>query len=196
MKGENTATTTETSIAAATAVLEEGVDFTVTCDRPSIIDRIRYRTFRGAIRRTFVIYPIKLGTLLRISKLLLSMKTVSPDKQGLGDFAASAITDNTGIMVEIAALAIVNDNRKTPKSLIRYLDRNLSARELRTLIDIVMLQMDIVDFFGCMVSMKSLNLFGTMNQETATSGEQSEALSNTSASDGTKSSGEEAGRTS
>lgn len=183
---------------AAAAITEDGIDFTVVDPHPSIIDRIRHWTLRGPVRHRFVIKPITLGTLVRISRLLLSITDEDPTRSAL-DYATSSIVANKDVLVEIAALAITNTEAMPPRSLNRLLDRSLTGPELRTLMDATIAQMGILDFFGCMVSVKGMNVLTkakTATQAPETSGEPSEASKSTSGSDGAKSCGAEAGKTS
>ncbi len=181
---------------AAGTVLEEGVDFTVVCTRPSLIDRIRNRTLTGPVRRNFVITPIKLGALLQISRLILDTKVEDATDRGAFEYAAQAIVENKDILVEIAAFAITNGRSRPSRQLVKYLDDNLTAGELRQIVNAVLAQMGIQDFFGCMVSIRGMNMLGTKRPANQTSGEPSEALSSTSDSAGMTSCGDEAGPTS
>lgn len=132
-------------------ILQDGVDFEVTNHRKK--------------PRKFIIYPINLGTLFNISKIILTMKDIeSLDGDDLFVIGVKNIADNKDKMLEITALAIMNRRIVTPLGrlkkwrLKRYLDNNLSAGELLKLVSLVIAQMDVQDFLASFVSVKRLNL--------------------------------------
>jgi hypothetical protein len=130
-------------------ILQEGVDFEVTAGKKS---------------RKFIIYPINLGTLFNISKIILTMKELeSSGNQDLFAAGIKNIVENKDKMLEVVSLAILN-RRLTLWAqflkwlLIRFLNKNLNAQELFRLVQLVILQMDVTDFLASFVSVRRLNL--------------------------------------
>lgn len=187
---------------AANALLERGIEFDVTVDRLGPLHRI------GLLpkKRTFTIYPIKLGALAQIAKIINSMP--KPDISATSaispvDAAVAHIITHQEPLISIAVFAIQNresDPWYWPFStflLERYIRANLSANDLLTLFSIVTQQMGCTDFLASILSVGRLNVMTRKQTEgiTSISGKQSEASLNTSDLTGTKSCGDEAGKT-
>lgn len=181
------------------AILEKGVDFNVVITHPTVIERIGIRLGIVTKKRTFYIHPLCLGTLLKVAKLVLDidgsvLETAGDDLHNVG---IESIVNHKDAMVMIVALAIINEDRNPPDRLIRFLNRNLTVRDLMRLLILVIRQMEVKDFLACMVSAKNMNLLeaarkrnGKSRPEDITiSGKPSAASSSTIGSDGGKSSG-------
>lgn len=175
------------------AILEKGVDFTVTVAKPTILHRL------GLLRkeRRFVIKPLHPGTLLRISRLILDMDIDVLRDAGDDLFSKGvlSIDKHMDTMVKIIAHAIENAENEPSHRLMKYLRENLTVSEMLKIIILVTRQMDVKDFLACMVSIRNLNLFETkkestpQNQTGSIHGRLSEASLNTLESDGTTPSG-------
>lgn len=189
----------EIQVNAAKAILEQGIEFDVTVNIPTILHRIGLLK----LRKTFKIYPIKLGALLQIAKEINSISIDFKDDETVIEATIETIINNKDKLVKVAAIAILN--RKCSKYRIyflhKYLDRNLSASELLKIYNLVTQQMGITDFLASILSVKGMNIMKTKaNQSketegnTSISGKQSDRSLNTSDSDGKKSSGDEVGK--
>jgi len=177
----------ETIQSAVDTMLEKGVDFRVTVDRPNLLHRL------GLLQteKIFVIYPIKLCAVLEISRRLQDMegeKVNMEDGQDILRAGIDSIVKNHNVLIDVLAIAIHNQKGKPPGSLRRFLDANLTTQEALRLLALVVQQMSISDFLACMVSIKRVDMMGAGS----TSGESSGESLNTSGSPGTKSSTNEA----
>jgi hypothetical protein len=149
-------------------ILQDGVDFEITSNRKSLFSR-------KPVSRKFIVYPIKLGVLFYISKIILSMKEMEPaDGENLFAAGIKNITENKDKMIEIVALGIVNQRlslwtRLRKWRLARYIDKNLSAQELLRLVKLVIMQMDVTNFLASFVSVKRLNLMEATKKKATTS---------------------------
>lgn len=142
-------------------LLQEGVDFEVTVKNKTFLHRFKL----APISRKFIVYPINLGTLLIISKVIMTMTEINAlDNEDLFAVGIRNIMENKDKMVEVIALAILNRKTNTAVTklkkwwLVRYLDNNLDPRELLQLVNLVIAQMDVTDFLASFVSIKRLNL--------------------------------------
>jgi len=176
---------------AVDAMLQEGRDISIAIIKPTISERIR-----KIKERKFTIYPSTLGTMLRISRLLLDLELEEiseddPDHRLL-EAGLLAVVNNMDKAVKIIAYAISNDIKEPPAELVRFLERNLTAKDTFQILQIVIDKMDIKDFFAFTASVKGMNLMAGRS----TTGKQSEELSNTSDSEEMKSSGDGPGKTS
>ena len=147
-------------------ILQEGVDFEVTAGKKS---------------RKFIIYPINLGTLFNISKIILTMKELELPEGDVFAIGIKNIVENKDKMIKVVALGIMNQ-KLTPWMqfkkwlIVRYLDRNLTAQELLRLVQLIILQMDVTDFLASFVSIRRLNLVEAKSKgNTSTTGKSSAA---------------------
>ena len=155
---------------AIDSILEKGVDFTITIQNKGILNKLNLIP----TERKFVIYPIKMGTLLKISKILLDLDTdelvgamKNEDKEiNLLDLGAKNIIENKDKLIKMIAYGIVNSEREPPKSLIRFLNENLTAKEGLKLMTLIVQQMDVNPFLASLVSIKGMNLLQTKKKAT------------------------------
>jgi hypothetical protein len=152
---------------ALQTVLQQGVDFEVTYNRTSRIRRILHLP----VAKKFVIYPIHLGTLMRISSLILAIEREDEPTGGdYFEYGLQTIVKNKDAMVKIAVHAVMNSpctsglEKFRAWMLRRFLDRNLSARDLLQIIALVIAQMDVTDFLASIVSIRRASIVGTIKK--------------------------------
>jgi hypothetical protein len=160
-------------------ILQSGVDFNVTIENPGILRRM------GILKkyRSFVIYPLNLGTMDRISTMIMEANLSGLDKvtdeeemekANYGHVVMSTVLNNIkgnkGVLAGIIAAAIVNRNpdvrnhwiaywRKRKEEGIRqFLIWNLTAGEMRKLTQLVIRQMDITPFLSSLVSIRGISV--------------------------------------
>ena len=155
---------------AIDSILEKGVDFTITIQNKNILHKLNLIP----AERKFIIFPIRMGTLLKISKILLDLDTdelvgamKDENKEiNLLDLGAKNIIENKDKMIKMIAYGIVNSEKEPPKSLIRFLNENLTAKEGLKLMTLIVQQMDVNPFLASLVSIKGMNLLRTKKEAT------------------------------
>ena len=155
---------------AIDSILEKGIDFTITVQNKNIFHKLNLTPSK----RKFVIYPIKMGTLLKISEILLDLDTgelvgamKNEEKEiNLLDLGAKNIIENKDKWIRMIAYGIVNSEREPSKNLIKFLNENLTAKEGFKLMTVVVQQMDVNPFLASLVSIKGMNLLQTKKKET------------------------------
>jgi len=155
---------------AIDSILEKGVDFTIKIQKKNILHE--YHLIPS--ERKFVIYPIKMGTLLKISEILLDLNTdelvgamKDENKEiNLLDLGAKNIIENKDKLIKMIAYGIVNSEKEPPQSLIRFLNENLTAKEGLKLMTLIVQQMDVNPFLASLVSIKGMNLLQTKKKAT------------------------------
>lgn len=155
---------------AVDSILEKGIDFTITVHNKNIFNKLNLLP----TERKFIIYPIKMGTLLKISKILLDLDTdelvgamKNEDKEiNLLDLGAKNIIENKDKMIKMIAYGIVNSEKEPSKRLIKFLNENLTAKEGLKLMTVIVQQMDVNPFLASLVSIKGMNLLQTRKKET------------------------------
>jgi len=158
---------------AVDTILEKGIDFTITVQNTNILHKLKLLP----TKRKFVIRPITMGTLLKISKILLGMdaseltNAMKGTDKGINflDLGAKNIVENKDKLIQMVAYGIVNQEKEPPKRLIKFLNENLTAKEALKLLTAIIQQMNINPFLASLISMKGINLLET--KEAATHGE-------------------------
>ncbi|MBA7584903.1 hypothetical protein ES708_26869 [subsurface metagenome] len=155
---------------AIDSILGKGVDFKITVQKKNILHKLNLTPSE----RKFVIFPIKMGTLLKISKILLDLDAdelvgamKSEGKEiNLLDLGAKNIIENKDKLIKMIAYGIVNSEKEPSKNLIKFLNENLTAKEGFKLMTVVIQQMDVNPFLASLVSIKGMNLLRTKKEAT------------------------------
>lgn len=156
----------ESNIDEIDVILQKGVDFNVTVVRKNLLQRLHIIPSE----KKFIIYPIVYGTLLKISKLLKEIDSKSLENLKAKDNiilkGIDSIIENKDRIMKIIAYAIENRDREPPKRLVKFLNRNLTAKEGLQILILVTKQMGIDFFFASIISLKGINPLGKMKSTT------------------------------
>lgn len=112
----------------------------------------------AANTREFEIRPVKLGSLVKISRILLGIS------DGVLVFANplastyDAVVKHHRDIATIIAIAIVNREKDPPESLVRCIINNFSTKDILRCLAIVLRQMDITNFTQSIISVRGMNL--------------------------------------
>jgi hypothetical protein len=178
MQGEKaeTETTDTTSTIRNTidSVLEKGVDFTIKVQKQNILHKLHILP----TERQFVIYPLNMGTVLKISEILFDLNTDeldeplnNPDKEKDKQFnfleaGVNQIIENKDKVIKIIAYGITNSKKEPSRQLVNFLDNNLNAKEGLKLVTLIVQQMNVSPFLASLVSLKGMNLMKMKKRET------------------------------
>ena len=154
---------------AIDSILEKGVDFTITTTNRNIFHKLHLTP----TERKFVIYPIKMGALLKISKILLDLDTDEltevmkhEEKEvNILDLGAKNIIENKDKLIRMIAYGITNSEKEPSKRLIKFLNDNLTAKEGLKIMTLIVQQMDVSPFLASLISIKGMNLLQTKKKE-------------------------------
>jgi len=173
-------------------ILQKGVDFSITVKDKNLFHKLKV----VKDKRDYIIYPISFGVLFQIASLLFEMsKDTLEEGMDNADFIQAgikSIVENQEKMVRAIGYALNNKDSEPPKSLLKFLNRNLLPKEALQIFNIVVQQMNMQDFLALMRSLGGINILAASQ----ITGELSEELSNTSESPTTTSSGSTVGETS
>lgn len=144
---------------------QEGVDFYITVNNCNILHRL------GLLpkKQKFVIYPINLGTVLKISKILIDINAKElenlkeNDEINLLDTGVKNIVENKDKLVKIAAYGILNRKKEPSQRFFHFLDDNLISQELLQIMILIINKMDITPFCSATVLVKGINLLSKEN---------------------------------
>lgn len=174
-KAETESTDTTSTIRnTIDSVLEKGVDFTIKVQKQNILHKLHILP----TERQFVIYPLNMGTVLKISEILFDLNTDeldeplnNPDKEKDKQFnfleaGVNQIIENKDKVIKIIAYGITNSKKEPSRQLINFLDNNLNAKEGLKLVTLIVQQMNVSPFLASLVSLKGMNLMKMKKRET------------------------------
>lgn len=122
-------------------------------------------------KRKFLIRPLKLGSLYRISLLVLK---IDPDALKNKDYldAAYKLMKHTTTVAKIVAVAVTNQEKPPDKELVKFMLFNLVPSELQQLLTFVLVQLHITDFTVSITSIRSLNILEDQDASVRSADEQ------------------------
>lgn len=116
-------------------------------------------------QRTFILKPLTLGTLLRVSKVLLKIDTHTFNSETFLDSSYKLMAQHSRRVAHILALAVTNSRAHPDKSLIRFFLYNLKPDELMALLTLVLQAMRINSFMNGLILARGLNLIAAQKKE-------------------------------
>jgi hypothetical protein len=163
------------------AIMQEPIEVRVTINRLNLLHRI------GILKkeRKFILRPLYLGTLLRISKVVFDIKDIQEEGElkdiNLVAKALEMALMNTDKLIDVIALAITNNKILPDKKLKKFLMENLDAQQAFQLVTMISAQINVLSFINSIILIKRVSL---INQgEIIAPGESQEESKNTSGSD-------------
>ena len=110
-------------------------------------------------KRTYNIKPATLGTMIRISKLLLEIEIESLKTNTSALDANYKLYDQHGEhLAQVVAIAIQNNKEQPDKKLVRFLQNNLTGKELFSITQVVVKQLDVLSFMSTIISIRGVSL--------------------------------------
>lgn len=148
----------------ADAILQNSV--TVTVDTPARTwwERLLVRVGLRKEQRVFHVKPLVLGSLIRVSKLLLSIDNSQFTSERINrrseflNLGYGLAEQHGQHMARIVAIAVTNEQKEPSDSLVNFFLHHLTATELQRVFGIVMQQMEIQNFIVSIISARGLNV--------------------------------------
>lgn len=113
-------------------------------------------------KRKYAIAPQCTGSLIKISKVLLSINfDASVLKSGIGDYFQAGfkhMAEDGEKMARIIAYAIVNRKSDPPRKLIDLILDNFTSAELASTVSIVLAKMEVKSFMNSIILVRGMNL--------------------------------------
>jgi hypothetical protein len=110
------------------------------------------------IKQRYEIRPIYLGSLVKISELLLKIEDGVLDSNNPLGTTYMVATKHSEDLARIIAIAIVNREKDPPESLVRRIKHNFTCTDLVKCLEIVLQQMNITGFMRSIISVRGMNL--------------------------------------
>lgn len=154
----------------ADAILQKPVTITIHTPAENWKERMLARLGLRKEERVFEVRPLVLGSLIRISELLLSIdkKLITQDKlEDKPEFlnlSFGLMQKHSRQMAEAVAVAVTNQKKEPPSSLVDFFLYNLTTNELLEVFMVVVQQMNVSGFINCIISIRGINVM-EMNPE-------------------------------
>lgn len=136
-------------------VLQEGIDFYVDVNSPGLLRRL------GILPKSkhLIVNPIVMGSLIKISRILLEIEYVDKVKQDdLFDVSIDAMATHTERILDVIVLAIHNSKPAPKPGLKRFLRKNMTPIEMLQILALVIKQMQVSPFVSSIISIKGMSL--------------------------------------
>jgi hypothetical protein len=148
-------------------ILEKVADTVL--EKPVVIEvDVAGTWYKKAHKATFELKPINLGSLIKISKLLLSIDDKINSQDWLNS-SYSTMEKHGYSIAKVIAIAIHNRKSDPPASLVNLVLHNFTSKELLSTLAIVLKQMGVSHFISSIVSMKGLNILEASPKEQGSS---------------------------
>lgn len=161
--------------AVADTLLEEPTRIEVDIINPRWWEKIGIKLGFIRPKKIFLVKPAALGTMIRISKLLLNVDTSIYNTGTVLSSNYEMLVKHGDDIIEAFAVAISNSKYGPPNSLISFLKDNMVSEDLPKISKVVVSQLNVSPFMNTIILMR-----GRMSllkpEEKIASGEQSEAL--------------------
>lgn len=111
--------------------------------------------------RVFLLKPLYLGTLIRISQLVLSLEIKLPESGSSSNLLESnykAVSEHGHTLARIVAIAIQNTEKEPSDRMIRFIVNNFTSQELVGVLTLILLKMDLKNFMTSIISVRGLNV--------------------------------------
>ena len=145
---------TEVLKKASDAILEKGIDFTISVANPNILHKLIPKYF--PLEKKFIVKPLYYGTTIRMSKIIVQIGRIEKINnhvvEGIEIMARCA-----DLMIDVIAIALINSKKEPSKRLKNFLKYNLTHIETKELLNIVAVQMRTVEFLQSIILIKGLN---------------------------------------
>ncbi|HEV7333240.1 MAG TPA: hypothetical protein VGN63_19550 [Flavisolibacter sp.] len=155
---------------AADSLLHEGVTITVDVKPVDKIESALQRIGWMPKKRSFTIKPLVLGSLVRISKLMLSIDKDAINKDSIQD-RFKLFNTNYELMekhsrqiAEVIAVAVTNTKAAPSRETVEFFLYNLTPQDLMRVLTIVLQQIDVESFTASIISMRGLSVIETNPQ--------------------------------
>jgi hypothetical protein len=154
----------------ADAILQKPVTISIDTPADNWKQRILVKLRLRKEKRVFEVRPLVLGSLIRISELLLSIDKQSitqeklEDKQQFLSLNFELMRKHSRQMAEVVAIAVTNEKKEPDNTLTDFFLYHLTPGELLEVFMVIVQQMNVSGFINCIISIRGINVM-EMNPE-------------------------------
>jgi len=164
---------------ASDAILETGIDFTITVANPNILHKLKILP----TEKKFIVKPLFYGTTIKMSKIIIQIDKLEQVDNHIVE-GIEYMAKYADMMVDVVAIALTNSKRNPSRALKNFIKNNLTAIEVFKLLNIVAVQMRTIEYLQSIILIKGMNQMENLTKNkvtgapqtsnTETSGEQSD----------------------
>ena len=145
----------------ADALTEKSIGITITTNERHWLKR----WFSKKVH-VFELRPLSLGTMIKISRILVSIpEGLFDGKPNLKQLAASTVVEHGEQLAQMIALALVNRKEDPPVSMVNLILHNMTASDILGVCQAVFTQMDTHSFLRSIISIRGINMLTEMNPQ-------------------------------
>lgn len=138
---------------AAEALTQKGEEITIVVDDRDIWHKLKLKP----TKKTFIIRPLSLATLQRISSSLLELG-FDMNANNMWEESLKAMNGSSVALAQIIALVIWNKKQLPPRWLFEMIYYNVSPDEMFEILVVVLKQMKVKDFITSIMSVRGMSL--------------------------------------
>jgi hypothetical protein len=142
----------------ADTVLDEPVVLTVDVRPQSRLHALLMKWKLLPEKKVFQVRPICMGSLIRISRLILSIDAGKVDFKNMLESNYRFVDQYAETAAQVIAIAITNSKQKPSGRLVKFILHNFSSSELLSTILIVVRQMGVQNFMSSIISLRGLSV--------------------------------------
>jgi len=145
----------------AAAIVEEGVAISIALKPSNKFHALLQRYKILPREKVFCIEPLTLGTLLKISNILLTIPEDMYDPNLLLQNAYKSMASHSATIAHIIAIALKNKKGPVSAKSIDFLLHRITPADLKRMLSIILKQMDVANFMHTIISIRGLNVLAT-----------------------------------
>lgn len=108
--------------------------------------------------KIFHVRPLCLGSLIKISRVMLGMDISVLKDINVMESSYRAIAGHADAMIRVVAIALVNREEDPPQDLLDLVRREFTSKDLATTLSVILSQMNISSFLNTIISVRGLNV--------------------------------------
>lgn len=112
----------------------------------------------------YVLKPITMGSLIKISKLLIEIDMNLFDMKNFLESSYQAIVKHGETAARVVAIAIHGRPGEVPEQLVESVLNNFTTKELQATMSVILGQMNVQDFMLSIISIKGMNVIQMSQQ--------------------------------
>lgn len=155
----------DTLARVAEATIDAPIELTVDIKPQNRFDAWLMRKKLLPTQKKIMLTGVTMGTLIRISRLLLDVDISFYLKENLTESNYLALSRYGETVARCVALCVHNKKSELPESLVVFITDNFTAKELLNVLTMVIKQMDVQSFMTSIVSLRGLNILENKKSE-------------------------------
>lgn len=151
----------EVLINTADAVLEKGVSFRIRLRPKNRIHKLLQKLKILPVEKRYTLGPLCLGSLVKISKIILLIEVETMDNGKILENIYRAISEHTDHVIEAIGHAIINGKEDPPPAMLELLKSEMTAQDMAKCLTVLIDHMDLRSFIHSITLIRGLYVMKT-----------------------------------